>query len=215
MNRSTRTKRSERRRQVARYFLKGWTQADIARHMNIPQATVSRDLAAMREYWREFPVYDFEKVRLEQLQKVDLIEAEAWAAWQRSQEQQRSASLSHGKAGEQSRTSLKDQSGDPRYLREVARCVAQRYEMIGVKPPVPPPPQVVNTPLPIDQYPLVFKDYLCLQSFYGDPHYAEFGGLTAEQIAAIVAEHERDPYPHHRTDPPIKAGDQAEFKKRD
>jgi hypothetical protein len=123
MNRSTRTKRSERRRQVARYFLKGWTQADIARHMNIPQATVSRDLAAMREYWREFPVYDFEKVRLEQLQKVDLIEAE--------------------------------------------------------------------------------------------PPYAEFGGLTAEQIAAIVAEHERDPYPHHRTDPLIKAGDQAEFKKRD
>jgi len=33
--------------------------------------------------------------------------------------------------------------------------------------------------------------------------------------ADIVAEHERDPYPHHRTDPLIKAGDQAEFKKRD
>ena len=68
MNRPTRTKLYERRRQVANYALKGWTQAAISRHMNIPEATVSRDLAAMREFWREFPIYDFEKVRLEQLQ---------------------------------------------------------------------------------------------------------------------------------------------------
>ena len=69
MNRPTSTKLDERRRQVANYALKGWAQAAVSRHMNIPQATVSRDLAAMREFWREFPVYDFEKVRLEQLQE--------------------------------------------------------------------------------------------------------------------------------------------------
>ena len=56
----------------------------------------------MREFWREFPVYDFEKVRVEQLQKIDLIESEAWAAWQRSQEQRRSASLARGKTGDMS-----------------------------------------------------------------------------------------------------------------
>ena len=82
INRPTRTKLYERRRQVANYALKGWTQAAISRHMSIPQAAVSRDLAAMREFWREFPIYEFEKVRLEQLQKIDLVEAEAWAAWQ-------------------------------------------------------------------------------------------------------------------------------------
>ena len=41
--------------------------------MNIPQATVSRDPAAMCEFWREFPVSDFEKVRLERLQKIDAM----------------------------------------------------------------------------------------------------------------------------------------------
>ena len=91
MNRPTRSKLCERRREVANLALKGWTQAAIARHMHLPQATVSRDLAAMREFWREFPVYDFDRARLEQLQKIDLVEAEAWAAWQRSQEPQRSA----------------------------------------------------------------------------------------------------------------------------
>ena len=63
MNRPTRSKLYERRREVANYALKGWTQATIARQMHIPEATVSRDLAAMREFWREFPVYDFDSRR--------------------------------------------------------------------------------------------------------------------------------------------------------
>ena len=58
MNRPTRSKLCERRREVANFALKGWTQAAIARQMHIPPATVSRDLAVMREFWREFPVYE-------------------------------------------------------------------------------------------------------------------------------------------------------------
>ena len=50
IKRPTRTKLSERRRDVAnfarRFAFKGWTQAAIAWHVNIPQPTVSRDLAA-------------------------------------------------------------------------------------------------------------------------------------------------------------------------
>src|ERR1700675_1431273 len=60
MNRPTRSKLYERRREVANDALKGWTQAAIARQMHIPEASVSRDLAAMRDFWREFPVYDFD-----------------------------------------------------------------------------------------------------------------------------------------------------------
>jgi hypothetical protein len=56
MNRPVRTKLYQRRRQVANDALKGGAQAAIARHMIIPQATVSRDLAAMCEFWREDPV---------------------------------------------------------------------------------------------------------------------------------------------------------------
>jgi hypothetical protein len=194
MKRSTSTELFERRREVANLALKGWTQAAIARHMGIPPAIVSRDLAAMREFWREFPVYEFERVRLEQLQKIDLVEAEAWAAWQRSQQPQRSATLSRGKAGEQSRSTLKHQSGDPRYLREVTRCVAQRDKMIGVEPPEAPPSDVVQAPWPIDDYQELFKAFLSLREIFGDPPYEQLGGLTTEQIAALVAEYERDPY---------------------
>ena len=103
-----------RRREVVRLVHKGWTQAAIARHLKIPQGTVSRDLAAMHKFWRDFPVHDFENVRLEQLPKIDVIEAEAWAAWERSQQRRQVAQLTRGKTGEQIRTILKDQHGDPR-----------------------------------------------------------------------------------------------------
>jgi|GEM_PF-5182503 len=192
---------STRRREVANLALKGWTQTAIARHLQIPQGTVSRDLAAMREFWREFPVYDFDRVRLEQLQKIDLVEAEAWAAWQRSQEQRRSACFTRGKTGETTRSSLQDQYGDPRYLREVARCVDQRYEMIGVPPPEappPPPPTPAEVRLSKKKLTLIFRDYLWWRDLFGDPPYDEWGGLTPEEIALAVAQHERDHYPTHR-----------------
>ena len=191
MKRSTKTRLHERRREVSNYALKGWTQAAIARQMNVPPATVSRDLAAMRESWREFPIYDFHKARLEQLQKIDLVEAEAWAAWQRSQEAQRSASLSHGKTGEQSRSSLKHQYGDPRFLGEVSRCIAQRSHLIGLKPPQPPPPEVVNPPTLEERHRRAFAEHLRFCEYFGDPPYDKVAGLSAEDVASIVAKHNR------------------------
>ncbi len=187
-----------RRREVASLALKGLSQAAIAQQLKIPQGTVSRDLAAMREYWREFPVNDFDKVRIEQLQKIDLVEAEAWAAWQRSLGQRHSAWLTRGKTGETTRTSLQDQSGDPRYLREVARCVQQRYEMIGVQPPEAPP-TVGGLEINEEDYPWLFKEYLYWRDLFGDPPYSGQGVLTAEQIASIVTQYEKRHCPDRRS----------------
>jgi hypothetical protein len=192
MKRQARPRVAARRRDVASLALKGWTQAAIARQLQIPQGTVSRDLAAMREFWREFPVYDFDKIRLEQLQKIDLVEAEAWAAWQRSQGRRHTAWLTRGKTGETTRTTSQDQFGDPRYLREVARCVEQRYEMIGVPPPEAPrgEPEVKVPDCELTDH---FRYYLVLRQWFGDPPYHPVGRLQAEHYAALVAEHEHDP----------------------
>jgi hypothetical protein len=63
MKRQTSQELAARRREVVSLAHKVWSQAAIASHLKIPQGTVSRALAAMREFWRDFPVYDFEKVR--------------------------------------------------------------------------------------------------------------------------------------------------------
>ena len=65
MKRQTSQQLVARRREVVSLAHKGWTQAAIASHLKIPQGTVSRDLAAMREFCRDFPVYDFEKARFD------------------------------------------------------------------------------------------------------------------------------------------------------
>ena len=126
MKRKASQQLAARRREVARLNHKGWTQAAIARHLKIPQGTVSRDLAAMHKFWRDFPVHDFENVRLEQLQKIDVIESEAWAAWERSQQSRQNAQMTRSKTGEQTRTSLQDQHGDPRVTQMHKRSALMR-----------------------------------------------------------------------------------------
>src|SRR5258708_16828256 len=74
-----------RRRQAADMYLKGRTQMEIARHLNVTQMTISRDLAKVEAEWREASIIEFERSRLRELQKLELIEREAWDAWQRSQ----------------------------------------------------------------------------------------------------------------------------------
>ena len=114
MNRQASQQLAARRREVVSLTHQGWTQAAIARHLKIPQGTVSRDLAAMHKFSRDFPVHDFENVRLDELQKIDVLEAEVWAAWERSQQRRQIAQLNRGKTGERNRTNLQDQHGDPR-----------------------------------------------------------------------------------------------------
>jgi hypothetical protein len=193
MKRQTSQQLAARRREVVSLTHKGWTQAAIASHLKIPQGTVSGDLAAMRGFWRDFHVYDFENMRFEQLQKIDLIEAEAWSAWQRSQQRRQSAAITRGKTGEQTRTSSQEQYGDPRYLREIGRCVAQRSQIIGVEPPTPPP-ESAKIEIPHCALTESFRYYLVLRGMLGDAPYKPRGALTAEHYAALVAEHERDPY---------------------
>jgi hypothetical protein len=61
MKRSMRGKVFERRREAAIYALMVWTQSAIARHARSSPGTVSRDLVTLREFWREFPVFDFRR----------------------------------------------------------------------------------------------------------------------------------------------------------
>jgi len=68
MKRWARQKLHTRRCEVVRLSQMGWTQMAIASHLKMPQGTVSRDLAAMRRFERDFSVCDFENGRLEHAQ---------------------------------------------------------------------------------------------------------------------------------------------------
>jgi hypothetical protein len=85
------------------------------------------------------------------------------------------------------RSSLKHLFGDPRFLREVTRCVGQRCTLIGLEPPDPPPPDKAKQPSLEERNQKAFANYLQMRIYYGNPPYDRVMGLTAEQTAAIMA----------------------------
>ena len=135
---------AHRRQQVAELYLQGLAQSTIAEQLAVAQATVSADLEHIRKLWQESAIRDFAEVRSREMQKLDLIEREAWAAWQRSQKPAQSAVVT-GSApgpGQQSRKTMKNQYGDPRFLQQVNQCISQRRGLLGLDVlPAPVTPQ--------------------------------------------------------------------------
>ena len=129
----------ERRQQVADLYLQGWTQTAIAEHLHVAQPTVCDDLQKIRKEWRESAIRDFDETRAIELLKIDRVEREAWAAWQRSQQPAQSAVVTGEGTSKQTRRSLKHQIGDPRFLDQVSKCISQRRALLGLDaPPIEP-----------------------------------------------------------------------------
>lgn len=122
----------KRRRQVVELYLQGTAQGAIAEQLGISQSTVSDDLKAVRKLWRESSIRDFDELRSMELEKIDLIEREAWAAWKRSQKPAQSATVTGEGAAERRRKSMKNQVGDPRFLILISQCIGQRRSLLGL-----------------------------------------------------------------------------------
>ena len=122
-----------RRKNVASLYLRGESQWAIAGQCGVNQATISRDLKAIRAEWTNSALFDFEQVKAQQLAEVDEVEREAWAAWRRSQQNVETTRVK--KAGERNEAEKvsKAQAGEPRFLAVVLDCVKRRCEILGVQ----------------------------------------------------------------------------------
>jgi len=125
----------QRRQRVAELYLQGWQQEAIAKEQVIRQPMVSEDLAKIRQAWRESAIRDFDAARDLELARLDRIEREAWAAWERSKQPSQTATV-NGEAGSQSaRRTVKHQNGDPRFLDIALRCNEARRQILGIDAP--------------------------------------------------------------------------------
>ena len=126
---------TRRREAVADAYIQGRTQAAIARDLGISQPTVSTDLKAIQTQWRESAIRDFDLLRERELQKLDRVEREAWEAWERSQKPSQQSVVSTSGDGQRTQNTVKDQSGDPRFLEAVHKCIAGRRALLGLDAP--------------------------------------------------------------------------------
>jgi predicted transcriptional regulator len=104
-----------RRERVAEMYLQGMSQNQIAKQIGMSQKSISNDIVEIRTQWVNSSIRDFDAMRGEQLAKIDRVEAEYCAAWERSK--------ANG-------------DDDPRYMQGVERCVDQRCKLLGLNAPV-------------------------------------------------------------------------------
>jgi DNA-binding CsgD family transcriptional regulator len=141
-----------RREQVARRYLQGEQQAEIAASYGISQAQISKDLSAIRAEWLASAIRNFDLARAEELAKIDAVEREYWLAWERSkadaetsiQEQHDDPIVQYGKDGKpvittktrkRMRLERKGQVGGAQYLAGILTCIERRCAILGLDAP--------------------------------------------------------------------------------
>ena len=130
------------RRKIANLYLQGRIQADIGEELDINQSTVSRDLQALQEEWKNSSLIDIDEAKAKELAKVDRLEREYWDAWERSCEDEETKRLEgtlaageeKGKTTKQVVT-RKGQAGDPRFLTGIQWCIERRCKILGIDAP--------------------------------------------------------------------------------
>lgn len=133
-----------RRAKVARLVLAGITnQFEIAERLGLEkfsgQRTVSRDLAAVREAWKAAAVQALDEAKGRELAKLEAIEAEYWAAWERSKAPRESTRTRRRAGGErttdEAEVRKEQRDGNPRFLMGAERCVRLRCQILGILEP--------------------------------------------------------------------------------
>jgi hypothetical protein len=122
--------------ETAKLYLQGWKQSDIAAKQGVSQQQISNDLKEIRRRWRESTIRDFDQIKDEQLQKIDLMESEAWAAWIRScgnrTVELEETTLSDKGDTVKSATKKEKLIGDPRFLQMIDTCILRRCKILGI-----------------------------------------------------------------------------------
>ena len=129
---------SRDRRQISDLYLQGMLQSEIAEQLELGQATVSRDLKALRGEWLASALVDFDEAKAKELAKVDRLEREYWRGWLRSCEDAETL-RQEGSKGEgigKIVKTAKGQAGDPRFLAGVQWCIDKRCKILGLDAPI-------------------------------------------------------------------------------
>ena len=127
------------RAEVARLYLEGWTQADIGAQRGLSRQQIGYDLEAVRQEWLQSSLVDFNAKKAEELARIDKLEREYWSAWEASKQERQTSTTEQttGAEGERLKAAIRktDQTGDPRYLAGVERCIEQRCKLLGLNAP--------------------------------------------------------------------------------
>jgi len=136
----TKIQRENDLQEIARLYLKGWSQHDIEtyiarnRDYGISRQMVGYDLKAIQKRWLASSVRDFDEARAQELAKLDELERVAWDAYELSKEpiiKRKTAKKVDGETTEATQE-VSLGYGDPRFLDKVSWCIDRRCKLLGL-----------------------------------------------------------------------------------
>jgi len=132
--RQKRTEIARRRAQVADWYCEGKTVYAIAELAGVHHATITRDLQAIRQEWREQAAERIGEAVAAELAKIDKLEREYWEAWRRSCKDTVTVTDETNPDGSKHREQRTGQAGNPAFLAGVQWCVGKRLDLLGAMP---------------------------------------------------------------------------------
>jgi hypothetical protein len=148
----TNPQREEQLRQIAGMYLEGLPQRDIADRFGLSQSQISRDLKEIQRRWATPDSQDVMALRAKELARLDHLEQQAWAAYNRSrqpeetQSKEKTITDNHAGNGQKSSTKgpadrmkasirTKNRDGNPAFMKIALDCCRQRIKLLGVEAP--------------------------------------------------------------------------------
>lgn len=132
--------------EIARLYLQGESQVDIAGKLGLTQPMVSYDLKAVRAEWLKSSLINYDQAKARELAKIDNLELVYWESWERSLKDFTSRivkaknSASQEEREEATKNALltiktEQRVGDPRFLEGIQWCINKRCQIFGLDAP--------------------------------------------------------------------------------
>jgi len=120
---------------VSRLLVRGWRQCDIARKLKLAPSTVSQ---YRKEIQQEFSDEASDSVRLDrdrEIAKLDEIEKEAWAEWERSKMEGVKTKVADVAGKRTTERLTAEQGANTVYLTTILKCNERRCKILGIEAP--------------------------------------------------------------------------------
>lgn len=136
---------TSRRNKVAELFLRGITnQFEICAKLGMDPAqrsTVSRDLDALDKQWKASGVRDLDAAKGQELERLEALEREYWAAWEQSKTERQLTRTKRRTGGgseprDEAEMKKERRDGNPAFLDGVLKCITKRCSLLGLDAPV-------------------------------------------------------------------------------
>lgn len=144
----TKEERDARLIRINRWYLQGVPIQTIAKREGLSKQQTSRDLLYLRGLWRAATVIDIDEHKSKELARLDVLEAEAWTAWQSSRSDRRQitkstkdvpVSIGDGDISINKQIENKYQrskrDGNSKFLEVVLQCIERRCKILGLDAP--------------------------------------------------------------------------------